>query len=145
MNTAGCILLNSDLFFVLFLRGAVLTFDYTDTPYCSCFWIYASQPYSKVISCFAHLKHCLIEGALFGLLGSAGSTGALTAENRHRPKAHFCVWKVTGWSSWIRSYETEPRKGWARLLFQTISNISNCHCAPCFGQLVTTEALNWKQ
>jgi hypothetical protein len=66
---------------------------------------------------FCPFKTLSYWGSIFGLLGSAGSTGALTAENRHRPKAHFCVWKVTGWSSWISSYKTEPRKGWARFLF----------------------------
>jgi pimeloyl-ACP methyl ester carboxylesterase len=142
MNTAGCILLNSDLSFVLFLRGAVLTFDYTDTPYCSCFWISASQLYSKVISFFAHSKHCLIGGASLDCWGVQAALEHLLQRTDIDPKRIFVFGRSLGGAVGSALTRRNPGKVGLDFCFQTISNISNCHCALCFGQLVTTAALN---
>ncbi len=58
------------------------------------------------------------------------------------PKRIFVFGRSLGGAVGSALTKRNPGKVELDFCFQTISNISNCHCALCFGQLVTTEALN---
>jgi pimeloyl-ACP methyl ester carboxylesterase len=115
--------LNSDLSFVLFLRGAVLTFDYTDTPYCSCFWISASQLYSKVISFFAHSKHCLIGGASLDCWGVQAALEHLLQRTDIDPKRIFVFGRSLGGAVGSALTRRNPGKVSGLILENTFTSV----------------------
>ncbi len=88
-----------------------------------------------MISCFAHSKHCLIGGALFGLLGVQAALEHLLQRTDIDPKRIFVFGRSLGGAVGSALTRRNPGKVELDFCFQTTSNISNCHCALCFGQL----------